>query len=96
MRYFVLKSPIDKTHIYEVFIDAYGQIYRYKKIPICGDTDAETVIYKNDKYYSSDVIIDYIYHILSGCAVMVCPPFGFLDMLFDIRNCCLFFTWSDF
>lgn len=66
MRYFVLKSPIDKTHIYEVFIDAYGQIYRYKKIPICGDTDAETVIYKNDKYYSSDVIIDYIYHIMIG------------------------------
>ena len=41
-------------------------------------------------------VIDYIYHILSRSAAMVCPPFGFLDMLFDIRNCCLFFPWSYF
>ena len=66
MRYFVLKSPIDKTHIYEVSIDAYGKIYRCDNIPICGDTDAETVIYKNDKYYSSDVIINYICDIINS------------------------------
>lgn len=66
MRYFVLKSPTDKTHIYEVSIDAYGKIYRCDNIPICGDTDAETVIYENDKYYSSDVIINYICDIMKG------------------------------
>lgn len=66
MRYFVLKTPIDKTHIYEVSIDKYGKICKCNNIPICGDTDAKTVIYENDQYYSSDVIIDYIYHIMIG------------------------------
>lgn len=66
MRYFVLKSPIDKTHIYEVSIDAYGKIYRCDNIPICGDTDAKTVIYKDDKYSDSDFIIDCICGIMKG------------------------------
>lgn len=67
MRYFVLKSPIDKTHIYEVFIDAYRKIYRYDKIPICGDTDAKIeTLEQNEKYYSSDVIINYICDIMKG------------------------------
>ncbi len=66
MSYYILKSPIEKTHLYKVFINSKtGLIEKYSYSAICDDKYAKISFCREDEnYYNDNEVIQIIIDIL--------------------------------